>query len=341
MKLLARDRKHNSAKLLLTVPEDFWYIHRILQEGDIVVGRASRKVLKGSDIVRTTFTATLSVLKSDISDNSLRISGVTCDDNNDVPKGSHQSITASIGDVLTVIKNWGPVDESVLSDCLKSGVVPVLILIIDRDSALFALTNSGGYSVLAKLRGDVQKKYENVSFKEFFPLVVKKLEDLLKTIRVSNIVVGSPGFWKDEFSKHLPKDLKSRTVFATCSDDGVRGLLEVLKKDDLKSVLRDVRASEELSVVENFLSLIHKGGRASYGFVNVKFLAQQGAVEKIVVSTKIISKDRAEKRRDVEDLLSLVESFNGSIMIVSSELEGGSILDGLGGIGAFLRWKSD
>ncbi len=341
MKLLARDRKHNSVKLLLTVPEDFWYLHRILQEGDIVVGRASRKVLKGSDTVRTTFTATLSVLKSDISDNSLRISGVTIEDNDDVPKGSHQSIAASIGDVLSITKDWGPVDESVLSDCLKSGTTPVLILIIDRDSALFALTNSGGYSILAKLRGDVQKKYDGVQFKDFFPSVVKKLEELVNANNVGNVVVGSPGFWKDEFSKHLPKNLRSKIVFAACSDDGVRGLLEVLKKQELKSVLRDVRASEELSVVESFLGIIHKGGRASYGFDNIKFLAQQGAVEKIIVSTKIISKGRAEKKRDVEDLLSLVESLNGSIMIISSEYEGGSILDGLGGIGAFLRWKAE
>ena len=60
----------------------------------------------------------------------------------------------------------------------------------------------------------------------------------------------------------------------------------------------------------------------------------------MLITDDFIHKKRQEdKFEDIERLMRTVESMNGSIHIISSEHEGGKKLDGLGGIGALLRYK--
>ena len=340
MKLLDKKKSSGYAKIELTSPDDTWFLFRILRPGDTVRGKITRKIKIGSDTVKKTLTTSLRVERCEYLGDTIRILGVTIEESEDIPKGAHQSISLGVEDIFSIVKDgWTTFEETLLEDAIKNKGHTILLLVLDRDSALFATTSRNGYHIIASLRGDVAKKRVGVIGKEFFPIVIKKLQELLTLHPSDAILVASPGFWKDEFAKVLPSELKSKVHFATCSSDGEQGIIEVLKREEVKSLLRDVRISDELLIVDNFLREVHTGKRAAYGIVSVEQAVHAGAVATLLLSSKLLEKERAEGKTILDTLLKTAEKHRGKITLISSEHEGGKILDGLGGIGALLRYE--
>jgi protein pelota len=81
-------------------------------------------------------------------------------------------------------------------------------------------------------------------------------------------------------------------------------------------------------------------GKAEYGIKNIKKAIEMGAVSVLLITDSLIHKKRQEDTfAEIENIMHDAENANGEICIISSEHEGGKKLDGLGGIGALLRYK--
>ena len=85
---------------------------------------------------------------------------------------------------------------------------------------------------------------------------------------------------------------------------------------------------------------ISLGGKASYGLKETQNAANLGAVELLLITDSLIKKSRQEGDYSIiNGMMKTVESGQGKIEIIDGTNPGGIKLDGLGGIGAILRYR--
>ena len=97
-----------------------------------------------------------------------------------------------------------------------------------------------------------------------------------------------------------------------------------------------------MKLVEELLNEISKEGLAAYGIKEVKRATESGAAKTLLLTDAFINKVREQdKYKEIDKMMKITEKTDGDIHIISSDHEGGQKLDGLGGIGAILRYKMD
>ncbi|MBW3019101.1 mRNA surveillance protein pelota [Candidatus Woesearchaeota archaeon] len=343
MKILHKDLKYGEVKLTVESPEDVWYISQIVEPSDIIKGVTLRKVQateKSADRKRV-FLA-IKVEKTEFTESSFRATGKIIDGPEDVPRGAYHTFNIEPNDTFTIVKShWFSYQLDRLKEACETRA-KILICCFDREEAVFALVKRQGYEILSKLKGDVAKKDLDESSKSsFYPAIIKQLEEYDKRYGLDHIIVASPAFWKDEFVKVLNNpELKKKITMATCSSVGASAVDEVLKREEISTALKQDRVARETAFVEKLLGTIAKNGPACYGMKNVENAAFAGAIDTLLVTDGLIQNLRLQETfSDLEELMHHVDAQKGAIVLVSSKHTAGKKLDGLGGIGALLRYK--
>ncbi|MBN2367631.1 mRNA surveillance protein pelota [Candidatus Woesearchaeota archaeon] len=350
MLILSKNYKKNYAKLKIENLDDLWYLSYVIEKGDLIRARTFRKIKIGkeddrkSEVVRKPVHLKITVDKVEFSKytNILRVSGNITEGPEDIPLGSHHTISLEDGTEFTIEKTQFlqyQIDK--LEESAQESKEKILLVVHDREEAYFAMLKKYGYELLSQLKGNPQKKTDvKTESTDFFPLIKKTIEDYNKRENFSHIVIASPGFWKEYIQKLISGDLKKKVVYATCSSVGENGINEVMKRTEVQQVLREEKFASEIKKVEEFLKEISQQGKSEYGLEQIKKAVDAGAVSELLVTDGFIQKKRQEEQfEDIERLMKSVESAQGKVHIVSSEHEGGKELDGLGGIGALLRYK--
>lgn len=349
MKIIFKDYKAGELKIQPENKDDLWCISRIIEQGDLVSGKTTRKIKVGDSeqkaiIIKKTVTLTIEVEKVEYSSDALRVAGVVREGPEDIPHGSHHTLEVEENTPVKIIKKKWPkymiesIDES--TKCRAS----VLICILDRCEAGFALMKPYGFEWLSEITGDVCKKgFEEKKESTFYEETANMLADYAKRYCAERIVIASAAFWKDELVKVMQKkypQLVKISTLATCNETGREGVNEILKRSEIKTALQEQRASREIQYVEELMKDISKDGNAAYGMKAVKEAAEAGAVAVLLVTDKLIEKKKADHTfLELDTIMKMADATKGDVVIVSSEHEGGQQLDGLGGIGALLRYK--
>lgn len=349
MKVVYSDLKNGELKLRIENSDDVFTLNSIIAPGDIVRGVCERKVKVGSGerakSIKKTFIAEILAEKIDFDKNSfeLRVNGKTLHESEDVPKGSYQTIEVREGSILTIKKqkflgyHLQKIREASVE--IKS---KILLVLFDRETALFALMKKSGYEVLLKLEGEVAKKaVETKKVFDFFGEIYKKIQEYVERHKISTVVIASPAFWKEELVK-IVKDpaIKQKIVTATCSTVTENGINEVLKSEELKNVLKQERVAMENSIVEKILSEIAKNGPVAYGESEVFSAIEQSNIKVLIFTDNFFLKKTGESATYFDELVKKCEQKKSEIHIISSANDGGKKMDGLGGIAALLRYKS-
>jgi protein pelota len=351
MKIIHSDFRKGTAKVKVENPEDLWCLSNIIDPGDLVRGKTIRKIKLGEKdqrsmkVIKKPVTIAISVEKADFSKTSplLRISGIVSESPEDVPKGSHHTFNIEQDSIITIIKEkWLSFQIDKLKESASKEFAKILICILDREEALFALLKRYGYTLLSHIKGTVTKKAVEEAVKGSFYLeAIRKLEDYDKKYSLNQIIIASPAFWKEELMKELKnQDIKKKIILATCSSVDKTAVNEVLKRPETREALKQARASKEANVVEELLTEISKEGMAVYGLKQTAEAANAGAVKTLIITDNLIQKSREQnKYAQLDAIMKTTESTKGAVNIISSENDAGKKLDGLGGIGAVLKYK--
>lgn len=349
MKIIFKNLKQGEIKLKAENPDDLWCLSQVIEAGDTVRGKTLRKIKIGdqeqrkANIVKKSVFIEISVESVEFHEYSavLRVSGVVKEGPEDVSKGSHHTFNVEPGTVLTIIKEWRPFQAEKVEECCFEPR-KVLICIIDRDNACYALIKRKGFEILSEIRGNVEKKADlNIKASDFYKEAAAKLRDYSERLGIDNIVVASPAFWKEDFVNSIKdQELLKKITLASCSASGKEALNEVIKRPELMHLIAEQRVAKELECVELLLEEIAKSGLAAYGEDETENAASLGAIDKLLVTDGLIMKKRQENSFGrIEGIMETTENTGGSITVISSENEAGKKLDGLGGIGAILRYK--
>lgn len=356
MQIISSDFKKGYAKIKANTAEDLWTISQLVDPKDLVTGQTFRKIKIGEEgersqaVVKKPMTLTIEVERIEFHKytNTLRIAGLIREGPEDIQKGVHHTIEVEEGSVVKITKEeWLNFQVEKLKEAAKEKLSKILIVAMDRNEACFAIMKKYGYEYLGEIEGRVQKKRmqdKTIKEKEFYEDLIKKIQEYVKRYDIEYLIIASPAFWKDELFKELKKkdfETAKKVTLATCNSFGKNAINEILKRDEVKQVLKHDRIVRETNLVEELLGEIKKGGTAAYGMKQTSEAAEAGSVKILLITNKFLQKTREEEKyRELERVMKMVEKSKGSIIIISDEHEGGKKLQGITGIGAILRYKS-
>jgi protein pelota len=271
------------------------------------------------------------------------VSGVITEAPEDIPLGSHHTLSLEENSEFSLTKmHFLKYQIQKLEESAQESKDKILVIVHDREEACFAMLKKYGFDMLSEIKGAVVKKGDVKSeAKDFFSEIKAMLVEYDTRYVFSSIIIASPGFWKDYMQKSINEpELKKKIVYATCSSAGLNGINEVIRRPEVQTVLKKEKFAKEINVVESLLSEISKNGKCEYGISNIKKAIEMGAVSELLITDSLIQKKRQDDTfSEIERLMKQVESMNGEVHIISSEHDGGRKLDGLGGLGALLRYK--
>ncbi|MDO8740336.1 MAG: mRNA surveillance protein pelota [Candidatus Woesearchaeota archaeon] len=351
MKLIYSNMRKGEVKIRVESLDDLWYLSNLIDEGDLVKGRTLRKIKIGEEgarkqaVIKKPVFIAIKVEKAEFSKTSdvLRVLGTIVEGPEDIPRGEHHSFNVEIGSIIELVKEkWLRYQLDKLKEACSEEASRILICILDRESALFALSKKQGYDLLGKMKGEVEKKAVKERIKaEFYLDVIKTMQEYIKRYKIDSLILASPSFWKEDLVKQIKDDeLKKKIVLATCSSEGEEAINEVLKRKEVQTVLKKDRIAKEMNLVEELLVNIAKNALAAYGIQEVENAANMGAVKILIVADSLIRSSREEKTYDrLDTIMKTVDSAKGEVHIISSDHDGGKRLNGLGGIGAVLRYR--
>ena len=346
MKLISKDYRKGILKAKIESQDDFWSLTYVIEKGDILKGFTFRKIKLGdgerAEVIKKPAVLSVAIDGVEFRESGLRVSGKITEAPEDIPLGSHHTINLELNSEFTLQKeSFLKYQIDKIEEAAKDTKQKILVCCHDREEAVFALLKKYGYDVLSEQKGDVQKKADIKSdTKDFFHQIAVSLKDYDTRYSFSHIIVASPGFWRDYVQKHIPKELSGKVVYATCSSVGETGINEVIRRPEVKEVLRQEKFASEMKQVDELMTEISKNEKGEYGLDHVREAVDAGAVSKVLITDKLIRQNREESTfENLEKIMRTVEAMDGEVHIISSEHEGGKKLDGLGGIGALLRYK--
>jgi protein pelota len=351
MKVIYSNLKKGEVKIKVENPDDYWYLSTILDNGDLVRGKTIRKIKIGEKeqrsmkIVKKPVHMAITVEKAEFSKTSslFRVSGIVAEGPEDVPRGSHHTFNIEEGTIITIVKEkWLSFQLDRLKEASSKEIAKILICVLDREEAFFALLKKYGFTLLSHLKGTVQKKdVEERITGSFYTEIIKKIDDYEKKYSLSQIIIASPAFWKEELMKELKdQELKKKIILATCSSVDKTAVNEVLKRPETREALKQARASKEANLVEELLTEISKEGMVAYGIKETENAVNAGAAKVLLITDNLIQKSRDKGTYEkLDQMMKTVDATKGIIHLISSENDAGKKLDGLGGIGAILRYK--
>src|SRR3989344_2372534 len=166
MKRIHFDPKKGELKAEIENRDDLWHLGQLIDPGDRVKGKTLRKIKLGEkdqrtmNVIKKPVFMELAVEKSDLNNaaDQLRISGVVLEGPEDVPKGAHHTFTVEEHSIFILIKEkWLSFQLDRLKEDVGAKGPVILICILDREEAFFAVTTQHGHDIISRLKGNVQK----------------------------------------------------------------------------------------------------------------------------------------------------------------------------------------
>ncbi len=345
MDIIKSDFKKGFVKLRINDTDDLWYLSHLIEPGDFVKGKTTRKVKIGENenakVAKKTYILKIEAETVDFAESNVRINGKVKEGPEEIPKDSYHSISLEEKTEFTLQKvSWPVYQKQKLTEATKKRY-NYLICLFDREEALFALTKQFGYDILAKTQGEVPKKTKTVEVtKDFQQEIIKALDVYSGRYDPESIIIASPAFYKEDLFKKISAGWKEKVVLSTCSEISENSIGEVLKKPELGNTLKSSKARTEQLIVEDLLREINTKGKAAYGWDEVKKLVDAGAVQDLLVTHAFIHNHKEEgSYQNVDSVMKKVDHLQGKIHLLSSEFDSGKKIDGLGGIAAILRYS--
>jgi protein pelota len=208
----------------------------------------------------------------------------------------------------------------------------------------------------AKIEQNVPKKRKGPSnhdkaMSNFFHKILEAIVKHINFDIVKCIIVGSPGFTKDQFgnfltdnitnNKHyevLQKNL-SKFIYVHCSNGYKQALSEILSKPQILNQIKNTKAADDVLVMEKFNEILSKDmERVIFGLKSVIIADEKNAIDYLIVSDDYIRKISPSIRKTVTHIIKHVKETGGEVYKMSSMHYTGEKINSFGGITAVLKY---
>ena len=354
LRILLEDLRHETIQVSVDSLDDLWTLYNVIKRNDTVFSRTTREVkMEGvgrpsSRRVPATLGLRVEKIYFDKDLARLRIHGVIVDAPEDLGiLSSHHTLSLSEGSSVKIIKDsWARHEVESLKKAATLEV-PVIIVALDNDECAIGVSRISGVEIKIEIRSKLPGKRESEKREQAMGQYLSSVSDSLARVRESvqgQIVIVGPAFAKEHLAKYLrnnrPDLAGDVAAVKSVSSGGAAGVFEAIRVGLMNKVLRGARTMRELELVEEVLARLGSSrGDVSYGIDEVSLDAASGAVETILVSDETLRGAEEEDRRRLDEILRIVESKAGKVIVISTGHEGGRKLESLGGVAALLRYE--
>ena len=339
MQLLSQE--NSTYELRVDSLEDLWILSQFITPDDKLFASTQRKIKIGNDKTKTAtkiIHVELLVQKTSFEHETLRVSGTIQNETEFTAIGQAHTLSFGVNDSIKVLKtNMLNYEKKLLDKALKSKKSLNLLVLLDKDELVCAEFGDFSFRILFSKDNLGSKKYhqQEINDNEEKYLI---LEEFLKR-DYSSIIFAGPGNFKDNLKKYITDKINLTILTLAWHDVSPESVQKVIKEITQSGLLESNQLSVENEFMNTFLKNIDKGEKVSYGEKNTVESINTGAVETLLITTKLIDKKRElEEYKELNETIKTCEQLNGTLVIINSRNEPGKILDGLGGIGAILRY---
>jgi protein pelota len=346
MKILFKDLKHGEIKLQPENLDDIWHLYNLINEGDLIRSLTYRSVEQQDDKIRSKKSEKkrmklgIEVKELEFHEFSdrLRIHGIIKEGPQDLGSFHTLNITADKMDKISIIKEkWEYYQIDRINEAIKNQNQDVLTFVsLDDETATIALLRQSGIQLIAEIKSNRSgKMYDSIqNDNEYFGNIYSTIQRN-KDDKTPLIIIG-PGFVKDHFMKYIKEkklDESYKIFVQGTSNPGLNGIQEAIKSGIISQIVKQNRVVFETQIIEKLFEEIKKNGLVTYGEVDVFKSLINGAVERLLISDKMV------RTKKGEELLNLSKKQNCEFTIMNTNNEAGKKLDAIGGIAALLRFK--
>ncbi|XP_074643940.1 protein pelota homolog [Tubulanus polymorphus] len=368
MKLKSRDidkAGFGSVTLIAEEDEDMWHAYNLVQVGDSVRSTTIRKVQTesatgsvASSKVRTTLTISVENIDFDTQACVLRVKGRNIQENQYVKMGAYHTVDLELNRSFTLAKRYW---DSVALDRIELATDPtqsadLAAVIMQEGIAHVCLVTGSMTLVRAKIEVSIPRKrrgscsQHDKGLKRFYDQVIQAVQRHVNFDVVKCVLVGSPGFVKDQFCEYMFQQAikmdykifmenKSKFIMVHTSSGFKHSLKEVLCDSGVVSKLADTKAAGEVKALDDFYQMLQTdSNRAFYGINHVEIANEAQAIETLLVSDELFRSSDLEKRKRYVALVDSVRDNAGDVKIFSSLHVSGEQLGQLSGVAAILRF---
>ncbi len=367
MKVNSRDLTKDcggTIRLRTEESEDMWHTFNLIDMGDRVRTTTMRKVISESSTGSTTsrrlrLQLTVQVEKTDFDPERmlLRLSGRVMEENPHVRVGAYHTLDLELNQNFSIYKeHWDTIHLdriSLASDPVKMAEVAAVVLV--PGLANVCLITPYMTVTRARIEMNIPRKRSGNSdhskaLARFYNTLYGSILEKIDFNRIKCILLGSPGFTKDDFFSYLTTEasrrddrafIENKAKFVLChsSSGHKRAVEELLRNPAIANKLSDTRYIKEIQVLESFHSMLKScQDRAYYGIGHVERASESGAVENLLVSDALFRAQDVATRRRYVVLVENVRSTGGKTFVFSSMHISGEQLGQYGGVAAILRF---
>jgi len=357
LKILQMHLKKGFVKVVPQSLDDLWHLYNIIYPGDQAHARTTREVKVQGEYSRPQEGRRIMVSLGikvenvlwDRTLNRLRVRGIIIDIPENVGgKGSYHTLNVVVDQPLTIVKEkWLKHQVDRLERASKAEAPIILLLSIDDEEFAVAVLRQYGLEVKAEKRiqlpGKLEPERREETIKSYFKDALSLTREVWNSLKCPIAVLGL-GFVKNgfvNFVRDTDEDVAAAIVDVKgVHSSGVAGINEAIRSGVLTKTLKNARMAEETRHVEEVLARLGIGkSDVTYGLSEVAKATQYGAVERLLITDRLLRDSPDEKRQELEKMMREVEEKAGHITVVSTEHEAGKKLEGLGGIAALLRFQ--
>jgi protein pelota len=347
MKIIFKDLKHGEIKLLPENLDDIWHLYNIIEIDDLIRAVTFRTTeddkddkirSKKSEKKRMKLGITVSEVKFHEFSDRLRIHGTIVEGPQDLGAYHTLNITGDSMEPLSIVKkNWKYYQLKRIDEAVEQRNEPIVTFVsLDEDTATVAVLRQSGIQYIADISSKRSgKMYDSPdTVNSYFGEIISILKTTSKTS--ADLVVVGPGFTREHFVKHGREknpELFTKYYVHSTGHAGMNGIQEAIKTGIAKQITQENRVVFETEQVEKLFEEIRKNGLATYGLIEVEQALNRGAVERLLITDKVVRTKEGEK------LLDIAKQNNSSFTIINTMHDAGKKIDGLGGTGALLRFK--
>jgi protein pelota len=346
MKVVFKDLKHCEIKLIPENLDDIWHLYNIIDKGDLVRAVTFRTDEQKEDKIRSKKgekkRMKLGIRVDEVRfhefSDRLRIHGTIEEGPQELGSYHTLNIESENMDKLSIVKEqWKDYQLMRIDEAVKQRDQLILTFAsIDDDKATIAVLRQSGIQWIADIDSQRSgKMYESKDTEhEYFGEIISILRTKIEKNKV--LVIVGPGFTKDHFIKYGKE--KEPQLFENCfvhgtGYPGMNGIYEAIKTGIIEQITKENRVVLETSFVEKLFEEIKKSGLATYGVKEVKNALINGAVERLLIIDVLI------RKKVGEELLNLAKENRSEFTIINTMHEAGKKMEGMGGVGALLRFK--
>lgn len=318
-------------------PEDLWHAYNLLQKGDCVRCTTVRKVVKESSTGSTTSSKkrlmlTIEVKKVDFDPDALevRLSGKVQSENDFVRMGAHHTLTLELNQNFTLEKEcWDQIYLDVIEEsCNPERQAEIAAVVLHSGLAHVCLVTGALTITKARIEVNIPKKRTGSSqnskaIKKFFEAVYQAILRHVDFVKVKVVLLGSPGYVKDDFFKYLQEEMvrrddrafienKSKFVLCKASSGHKHALDEVFSDPAIMSRMVDTKVAREVDALNKFMRMMEVDpDRAYYGFAHVLKAQEQLAVDTLLVTDQLFRSSNIKTRKEFVSLVEEARAAGG------------------------------